>query len=166
MSVQPIIATLKQLEQCYEQMMEQGHRKTQIIIRNEINELMKIMIAEKGIMRKIQEAEDVLSEQSQAFIRSKGIKSQLKLTISELLKLVFNAEEKLALKEAQQSLNDLLHQMKQLNDHNQQLLEQSLQFANYQLDLMVEHPEDNAFYKRPDHARNAYYPAGKLDTRG
>lgn len=166
MSVQPIIAALHQLEQCYEQMMEQGNRKTQIIIKNDINELMKIMIAEKGIMRKVQEAEDALSEQSLAYIRGKGIKSQLKLTVSELLKLVFNAEEKLALKESQERLNDLLLRMKQLNDHNQLLLEQSLQFANYQLDLLVEHPEDNAFYKRPDQQRGSYYPVGKLDARG
>lgn len=164
-TVRSLIETLERLNDLHVDMLEIGERKKQAIIRNDIDELTKTMQQESKKLKQITEAEAQRQEAVYAFLREKGIKSNLNLTITELLRLVFHPDEKKALTEAQQSLGDTLQRMKRLNAHNQELIEQSLSFVTFSLDVMIGGPEDEAVYHNPTGQAPVVNRSGWLDTR-
>lgn len=165
MEIESVITCLHTLEAHYQELMENSRKKTRVIIENDIEQLMKFTQIEKNVTKRINETEQKLLESSYAFIHSKGIRSQLKLTVSELAKLVFDPEQRQRLQEIQKQLNETLKQLKQLNDHNQQLLDQSLQFVNFRLDLMIEYPDEGMVYKHPNQDNRSVWTSGRMDTR-
>ena len=165
MEIGAIVDQLNILDGYYKELIEVANRKTRIIIENDIDQLMRCTQTEKSLMKQITDAENQLLEHSYAFIQSKGIRSQLKLTVTELSKLVFDPDQRQRLRAAQVQLDATLRQMKELNDHNQQLLDQSLQFVNFRLDLMIEYPDEGVVYKRPDQDHRSVWTSGQLDTR-
>ncbi|MGZ9586270.1 flagellar protein FlgN [Paenibacillus marinisediminis] len=165
MEIGAIIDNLYTLEGYYQELIESARRKTRVIVENDIDQLLKCTQAEKSLMKQIAEAEQQLLDRSYAFIQSKGIRSQLKLTVTELSKLVFDPDQRQSLRAVQLKLNDTLESLKELNDHNQQLLDQSLQYVNYRLDLMIEYPDEGLTYKRPEQSNRSVWTAGRMDTR-
>lgn len=166
MEIKSVIESLEELDTCYQKLVEQARIKTRIIIENDIDKLMRITQGEKNLLKGIAAAESEFQEHSYAFMQGRGIRSRLKLTVSELARLVFKPDEKQLLLAAQVKLNDTLKMLKELNDHNQQLLDQSLKYVDFRLDLMIEDPTADYIYKRPDQGGRSTASTGRYDNRG
>lgn len=98
-------------------------------------------------------------------MREKGIRSQLQLTVTEMTRLVFNPDEKTELLDVQRQLMDRLTELKELNQINRELIEQSLAFIDYSLNLLVSRPEDDMLYQNPNQPSTAGKSRSMFDTR-
>lgn len=165
MSVQGLIDALKQMDESYEALFEVMLEKKQAIISNEYDELVRTMSKESKMLKGIEEREQQILASAQLFLQSKGIKSQLKLTITELQRLVFDPDEKRALAEVQQRLSERLSKLKQINTLNQSLIDQSLSFIDFSLNLMAGDMDDEATYSRPQQQERKTSARSNFDTR-
>ncbi|MFB5674716.1 flagellar protein FlgN [Paenibacillus terreus] len=165
MSLQLVIAAMEQLIELHEELISVGHNKKQAIIDNDISALSRTLAQETRLLKKVSEAEERRIEGLNGFLREKGIRSQLKLNITEMTRLVFDPEEKQRLISVQERLSKVLHTLKELNSVNKELVEQSLAFIDYSLNLLVEKPEDNMLYQHPVKQRNDSPSRSFFDTR-
>lgn len=155
MSVKDLIQTMDQLNQIHESLLELSKSKTSILVQNQVDQLNQIVNKENSLMKQITKLDhqriDIISQ----FLLLKGYKPNAKITVDDLTKLVFKAEEKMALKSAQEKLLGTIEQLKQLNQVNQKLIEQSLAYIEYSMDLVLGPPEDEVVYHKPTHQQNS-----------
>ncbi|MCM3493482.1 flagellar protein FlgN [Paenibacillus sp. FSL K6-1566] len=165
MSARSIIDYMKRQDELHRQLIEAGNDKKQAIIANDVERLAAVMNRENRLLKQVAETEALRQGAAEDFLREKGIRSQLQLTVTEMTRLVFNPDEKTELLDVQRQLMDRLTELKELNQINRELIEQSLAFIDYSLNLLVSRPEDDMLYQNP----NQPSPAGKgrsmFDTR-
>ncbi|RUT33278.1 flagellar protein FlgN [Paenibacillus zeisoli] len=165
MAVQALVDSLSKLDEAHLVMLDCAVKKRAAIMKNNVEDLIGILNQESRIVKQIEQLEDTRMTACYAFLQERGVKSQLNLTITELSRLVFDPEEKKSLLDMQKQLSDTLHRLKELNDLNQKLIEQSLTFLDYSLDLLVGEPEQAATYQHPADKSGGRGRPGLFDTR-
>ncbi|BFH65564.1 flagellar protein FlgN [Paenibacillus azoreducens] len=148
-SIELLITVLENLDVQHQQMLEIAKSKKNAIIGNDIDTLVKLMNQETKGLKQIELLESKRAEIAQQYLHERGIKSQLNLNITELIRLVFDVEDKKRLQSVQKQLSDTLHSLKQANDLNQKLIEQALSFIDYSLNLLVDTPYQEVTYQNP-----------------
>lgn len=122
-------------------------QKTEVIKSGDFNDLNNLIIEEKKHIQAIQKIEKKLFNETEHFLKLYGITSE-KLTLTDCIEISSN-EEKQILIEKKSDLAELVIRLKQQNSLNQQLLEQSLQFVNISLDMLL--PAIDSFnYEHPN----------------
>lgn len=154
MSIQPVIETLDRLSELHTQLLSIAEEKKDIIVRNDVDALALLTSREGRLIKQINEVDEERVHAMHAFMKEKGIRSALQLNVTELSRIVFNPDERVQLREAQVRLSDLLHELKRQNETIKDLLQQSLDFVDYSLNLITSRPEDDSIYKRPDQAQS------------
>lgn len=165
MAIQRLIDALNQLVDVHQTMLASGQAKKEAIMKDDIESLIQIMNQESRMMKRIAALEEERVAACQVFLQEKGIKSALNLTITELARLVFDPEEKKALLHTQKALSKTLNELKFINDLNQKLIEQSLAFVNYSMDLLGASPMQEATYKPPTDKPTGSKGPGFFDAR-
>ncbi|AIQ14819.1 flagellar protein FlgN [Paenibacillus durus] len=165
MALQNLIDSLESLNELGEKLLQLSEHKKQAILSNDFDELTRTTMGESVLLKAINKQEAVRQEMAHAFMREKGIKSHLDLTISEISRLVFEPEEKARLLNAQKMLVSTLRELKRANDLNQNLVSQSLSFIDFSLNLLI--GEEESTYTRPDQSQTVRTPKrnGIFDAR-
>jgi len=148
MPVQRLIAVLEQLSAAHEAMIELADQKREALVRNAVDEVSAVVQKETKWMRAV---ENLLKEQRDAtveFFRSRGFQPTRAVTVTELSRMITDRADKETLLQARDRLSDVVARLQAKNDLNQQLIEHSLAFINYSLDL-VAGPEDDLMYRNP-----------------
>ena len=117
------------------------------------------------LVKKVAVADEARINGVYSFLQEKGIRSQLNLTITEITRLIFDLEEKNQLVALQTKLHDRLIQLKELNAVNKDLIEQSLTFIDYSMNLIVNQPEDHMIYHDPSKQKLDMPNRNYFDTR-
>ncbi|MBD0384184.1 flagellar protein FlgN [Paenibacillus sedimenti] len=164
MSIQSLLETMDQLQEAHETLLGLAQEKTQVLVRNDVDQLNMIVNKENKWVRTITEANQQRVQLIGSYLISRGYNPNPKITVSDLVKVIFKAEDKQALSEAQQKLLATIKELKDCNEINQQLIEQSLAFINYSLDLVIGAPEDDMVYRNP-HQNKSGNRIGMFDTR-
>lgn len=165
MTVQAIVQWLSQLNDIHLQLLELGERKKQVLIDNHVNELTHLTNQEANLMKQVAELEERWLAEIANFLEAKGYTPDPSMTMSDFTKLIFNEDDKEALTAAQHQLLATVEQLKELNALNQQLIEQSLSFIDYTLDLMTEDPADTITYENPTKQGKSGSGKGIFDTK-
>lgn len=165
MSIQPLLETMNTLQEAHEALLELAGVKTEVLVSNNIDELNLIVNRENKWVRAIAEANQQRIQFIGSYLISRGYNPNPKITVSDLIKVIFKAEEKQALMEAQQKLLVTIEKLKSSNVINQQLIEQSLAFVDYSLDLIIGPPDDDVVYKNPNQTKSSNRQ-GLFDRRG
>ncbi|WP_334072160.1 flagellar protein FlgN [Paenibacillus sp. A14] len=165
MEVQKLIDGLNRMDELHVNLLEIMEQKKQSILNRNYEELVGTLSRESKMVKTIEECEQALLTSAQEFLHSKGIKSRLELTISEILRLVFDPEEKRALEEARVRLGKRLVELKQVNALNQELITQSLSFIDFSLNLMIVGEDDGATYSPPQGQDRKPAMRSMFDTR-
>lgn len=165
MAIQQLIDSLHELNEAHQNMLVSGEAKRTAIVANDIEKLIGIMNQESKLIKQISILEERRLAACQAFLKEKGIKSLLNLNISELIRLVFDPDEKAALKQVQSALSWTLQELKRLNDLNQKLIEQSLSYVDYSLDLLGAREEQDSTYQHPASKSSVQQKTGFFDAR-
>ncbi|MEK4055111.1 flagellar protein FlgN [Paenibacillus sp. FSL F4-0087] len=165
MAIESIIDVLEQLQAAHEDMLELGEQKKEAVVANKVETLIALINQETKLAKKIEMIEQQRLQAVHQFLEERGIKSKLNLTISELMRLVFDASEKKRLLQAQTSLTDVLQKVKFLNEANQQLIKQSLSYIDFFIETMSFHSESEATYQNPSEKPYGMARSGLFDTR-
>ena len=148
MVVQRLIGVLEQLTDIHEKLIECADRKREALIRNEVQDVAAATAKENQLIKSV---EELLAEKQKAthdFFRSLGFQPVREVTITEFSRLVTDSALKEALLAARDRLTATAERLKQKNELNRQLLEQSLDFINYSLDVLIG-PDDEPMYQNP-----------------
>ncbi|KZE70232.1 flagellar biosynthesis protein FlgN [Paenibacillus jamilae] len=165
MPLERLIDVLEQLDQKHLILLELAKSKKKIVMENDMDSLVQHLNQESRLLKQVEQLEEARMEVSYELLRERGIKSQLNLTITELARLVFDPEDKNKLLSVQSRLSHTLSELKEINEINQKLIEQSLVFIDYSLDLLVGRPNQEMTYMHPDQKSNQHARPGLFDTK-
>lgn len=166
MPLTTLIELLERLDEAHIQMLDLAAFKKKTIIDNKVDSLIDIMNRETKLMKQIGQLEEKRAEATYVFLQGVGIRSNLNLNLTELSRLVFDPEDKSRLVHIQQKLSGTLHRLKEANELNQKLIEQSLTFIDYSLDLLVGRPNQDITYHHPSDKGSSAARPGLFDARG
>jgi flagellar biosynthesis/type III secretory pathway chaperone len=164
-TILPLLELMGQLEAIHRELIGLAREKTPVLVRNDIEALNAIIHKENRLVRQVAELDRNRVQRTGEYLISRSYNPDPRVSVSDLIKIVFKAEEKKALMEAQRNLLDVLAELKRLNQVNQKLIEQSLDFINFSVDLLVEDPNQDLFYKAPTAPTGGKARNGLFDTR-
>ncbi|MFD0680761.1 MULTISPECIES: flagellar protein FlgN [unclassified Paenibacillus] len=165
MAFQALIQTMTELNEIHDTLFELAELKKQVLIRNDVEQLTQIVSKENKLVKQIGELDRQRVEVIGQFLIEKGYKPNPKVTVSDLTKIIFNIDDKKTLLGLQKQLLATIRKLRELNQLNQQLIEHSLSFIDYSLDLYVGPPEDDIIYSKPRQNTNGNKRLGIFDTR-
>jgi flagellar biosynthesis/type III secretory pathway chaperone len=166
MALTTLLELLERLNEAHIQMLDLAAAKKQTIMDNKVDVLIDILNRESKLMKLIGQLEEQRTQAAYDFLQGVGIRSNLNLNLSELSRLVFDPEDKSRLLHIQRKLSDTLHRLKEANELNQKLIEQSLTFIDYSLDLLVGRPNQEITYHHPSDKGSSATRPGLFDARG
>ncbi|MED4586197.1 flagellar protein FlgN [Brevibacillus choshinensis] len=123
-------------------------QKKEILIKGKMDELIAVTRQEQKIIKGI----DAVEQTRLQLVKQISVEKNVPLTegsLSELIRLSTNAQEKVCLSTYRNELIRIVSELRDANELNQQLLEQSLSFVNLQLDMLMDRPEEDYIYKKP-----------------
>jgi len=123
--------------------------KKESIIHNRIEEVNIATMKETKLIKPIPELETSIRGNMTKLQRELGFRPKLKMTLTELTQLLTNPAEKQLITHAQQQLEHFSLELKRANELNQQLVQQSLQYVHFSLDVLCGPEEDEMTYKKP-----------------
>jgi flagellar biosynthesis/type III secretory pathway chaperone len=151
LSAQQIINMMEKLVDVHQTLNEQGVRKTEILKTGEMKALEALMKEEEATVSQLKAFEDERNAAVDSFLEQKSILPG-NVTIEALIKFVKPEEQDRLTAVHQMLLNEIVA-LKQRNELNQQLIQQSLQFVNLSLN-MVQPQAQPTNYDRPGKQKN------------
>ena len=153
--LEAVLQTLDQQIEVHRKLLDLSEQKKHAIVRNEIDSLMQVTQKETKLAKQAEELEAARIEAVNAFMRSKNMFVTAAITIGTLIRFVTRAEDKQALAVRRDELVRLTGHLKEANELNRQLLEQSLAYIDYSINLLVG-PDQEAVYHPPQLEQHAY----------
>ncbi|WP_434749186.1 flagellar protein FlgN [Paenibacillus amylolyticus] len=160
-----LIAVLEQMEQSHRDMLALCQVKREVIVKNDVDQLIAIMNKESKFMKQQEPLDTERLHAVHELLQERGIKSMLNLNITEISKLIFDPADKQRLFEVQKKLAGTLQELKDINQLNQKLIEQSLMFIDLSMDMFASRPEQDATYQHPADKQGNPGRIGLFDTR-
>ena len=134
--MQELIATLRKEQEAYQELLPVVEKKTQAIIANDLKLVQDITEIEQSAIGKIGSLEQKRTE----IMNNIGVVLNKKvpdLTLPNLIKLLDRQpQEQQALGEIHKELTALLKRLSEVNGHNRNLIEQSLEMISYNMNLL------------------------------
>jgi len=134
--MEELIATLRKEQEAYQELLPVVEQKTQAIIANDLQKVQTITETEQSAIGKIGGLENKRTEimQNISVVLNKKLSE---LTLPDLIKLLDRQpDEQEALKEIHKELTDVLKRLSEVNGHNRNLIEQSLEMISYNMNLL------------------------------
>ncbi|HEY4391648.1 MAG TPA: flagellar protein FlgN [Paenibacillus sp.] len=163
--IEELIGSLDDLSEQYDILLDIMQQKKEAIIANNYDDLVQVLSRESKLVKSIQSREEQIRSSAHQFLESKGIKSRLELTITDILRLVFDPEEKQRLSSSQQRISEQLEKLKRTNELNQELIGQSLQFIEFSLNLMSGGFDEESTYAPPQSQEKRTSSRSNFDIR-
>ncbi|WP_127581211.1 flagellar protein FlgN [Paenibacillus koleovorans] len=160
-----VLKVLDRLIELHEALLTLGGQKRPVIVANQVTELTQITQRESKLVKEIGLLETERVKAVQAYLGSSGIFATAAMTISDFIRFVHRLSDKEALQSRQQRLVELIGELKRVNELNRQLLEQSLSFVNYSIDLMVGPDEQESTYRHPEQQDHGGYQRSMFDRK-
>jgi flagellar biosynthesis/type III secretory pathway chaperone len=156
---------MTKLIQVHLTLLDLAEQKTNILLSNQVDKLNQIVNKETTLMKQITLLDLQRIEDISGLLMEKGYKPNPKITVGDLIKLVIKVEDKKLLSDAQKQLLDTIDKIRELNHLNQKLIEHSLAFIEYSMDLVLGPSEDEVVYKNPSHQQLGLKRNGMFDSR-
>lgn len=162
MNAETIIATLEKQAEVYDQLLALAKEKTPYLVHNKVDLLNATIQKERKLLKSAEELEQQRMRLSGQYFTNLNMLRYKGGKISEMIKTVTSPHEKARLTELHRQLAGALEELKHVTQLNQQLIEQSLKFIDYTIDLMADdpngdytyqHPQNNSAYGKPPQAR-------------
>lgn len=140
-----LLEVMRKESDIYEELLGIEKDKKQVIIDNDVKALEAITAKEQGFVKAIVNLESLRAEVIDGFCKLRGI-SVIK-TIDDIMAQL--EEGKAALVEAEkQRLSAIINELIEVNNLNTSLLEDSIDYINYTMDLLTSTEEGDNTYDR------------------
>jgi len=163
-----LIDTLEKENTEYESLLELGLEKTGIIIRNDVDELSRMVEKEQLVMERIIALEKKRTEASNdiADVLNKDVKT---LTLTRLIELLSSQKkERDALVSIHDRLSLTMKRMVDVNERNKALLDESMDMLRFEMNLVQSirrGPETNNYGRDAYISNNYSLPDNKFDKK-
>lgn len=165
MSLPVLFEVMEQMIVHHDALLGLSEQKVDVLVGNKVDELNRIVHKEAQLVRQLADCENRRMDAVNQFLISKGFRPTPHITMNEVIKLIFRQEDKETAQRLQKSLLTRVDKLKLLNEKNNQLIEQSLAFIEYSLDLVIGPPEDDTIYQNPALRNAGQKRNGYFDTR-
>lgn len=165
MSFEAVLQTMSELNDVHLTLLELAEQKKHALIHNQVEQLTQIVTKENKLLKRIGELDQQRVDAIGNFLIEKGYKPNPRVTVSDLTKIIFNAEEKRILVESQKQLLATIRKLREHNELNQQMIEQSLAFINYSIDIMSGSDGDELIYSNPNQTTPGSNRRGLFDAK-
>lgn len=135
-NIAKILHVLEKEKTIYEELLTLSQEKKNVIIAGKIQELDNFLKVEGNIILEISKLEDEREIAAEALAKQLGC-SREELTISYVCDTVKD-ERCSKLREVANSIGETLSRLKEINDQNGKLIEQSLEYINFSMNLMAD----------------------------
>jgi flagellar biosynthesis/type III secretory pathway chaperone len=167
MPITAVIEKLEELNVLHQKLLDMGQLKKTVLVNNQVNELALFVSQESKLLKRVAETEAEWRKAIVAFLQDSGMKPDPSFTVSDIMKLVYNIDDRRALGNAHQALMGTMNQLKDSNALNQELIEQSLAFINHSMDLYMGDSGQDATYQNPAQVTAFHSDKRRMfDTRG
>lgn len=163
--MEAILQALDRQIDVHRALLKLSRQKRDAIVHNRIDELSRITGNENKLIKLAEELEAARIEAVNAYMRSKQLYVTAAITVSTLIRFVVRLEDKEALTKRQQELVRLIEELRRENDLNRQLIQQSLAFIQYSLDLLVVPDDQDAVYRNPSQSVSTAARSTLFDTK-
>lgn len=130
-----MIEIVKKLSDYHQQLLQLSKQKTDLIKDAKSEELVKVLVKERQLIQQIEQVENERESVVNQFFKTKGIEPQDK-TVTELLTHVTHLEEKRLLEQSVTSLIEQIVLLREREQLNNTLLQQSMQFVQLTLEML------------------------------
>lgn len=115
--------------------MQLSKQKTELIKRSKSEELVKLLVKEKQLIQHVEQTETKREAIVDRFFAEIGVQPKEK-TVTELLTYIDHEEQKVALEQSVTKLIEKIVLLREQEDLNNRLLQQSMQFVQLTLDML------------------------------
>jgi flagellar biosynthesis/type III secretory pathway chaperone len=165
LTIQGLLQTMIKLIQVHVSLLELAQQKTNVLVLNQVDKLNQIVNKETSFMKQITSLDLQRIEDISILLLERGYKPNPNITVGDLIKLVVKADDKKLLSDAQKQLLGTIDQLREKNQLNQKLIEHSLAFIEYSMDLVMGPSDDGVTYQNPSHQQQGLKRNGMFDSR-
>ncbi|HEX7055742.1 MAG TPA: flagellar protein FlgN [Bacilli bacterium] len=163
MPIHEVVEALEQLKAHYRNFANLAEQKKQALIKNQVDRLTAIVQQESRLIKQTSVAEQEWMRAASAFLRENGAHPETAVTMTAIAEMAGEQAQKDKLLRMRDELLADIKQLQDYNETNRQLIEQSLAFVNYSLELLTDSPENEAFYRHP--SQQAKTQSGIFDRK-
>ncbi len=145
--IQDIIRIMEELKVAHDDLLILENQKKEALVHDLADELVKLLHKQTKLVRKISGLEQDRQQVVEQWLSQKGIPNG-RMMLANLIKLVPHHKEKESLRRLGGELQDLVEKIREINQFNQQLIEQSLSLIDFTLRLVTDEPERYMTYGR------------------
>ncbi len=149
-----LVSNLKQQIEYYEELLQISTEKTKVIVANDIESLSKINTVENMLVVRLEKLDKKNREVISDIIMVTGRKVD-KLTVKSIA-TVLSKDEGAALEKLADELVDVATRMKEVNDKNKLLVDTSIEYSNFSMNVYRELLDKNV--------KVTYDNNGKIDN--
>lgn len=135
MSVQPILESLEKLIDIHQLLLDVSKEKTEVVKEGSVEKLQKILAKEHKLIRVLEQAEQKRQELVDEWFTQNRIPMETDRTITNMLELTHEPEKE-NLEELTVSLTMVITELKQQEQLNQALIDQSMKFIQMSLSMI------------------------------
>jgi flagellar biosynthesis/type III secretory pathway chaperone len=134
-SVNSIIEKLEKLVDMHNQLIQLSLDKTTIVKNGEVDKLQPLLVIERKLVQQLEKAEEARKKDVDEWFASRGL-PQEDATITNMLNHLQDEEEQNALETSAVRLMEAIIALKQQEQLNIALIQQSMQFVQLSMDLL------------------------------
>lgn len=132
-SLTELVSILQEQKKIYDDLLELSRQKQKILIKGDITALETITVQEEGLVLQAGKLEEKREQCLGTLAEAYGWAREM--TLADFLPLV-STEERIELEKIHEDFSMCLNDLRRLNHENTELLEQSLQFVNFTVDVL------------------------------
>ena len=134
MSVKTIIQSLERLIRFHKDLLDISEQKTVLIKDGSIEALQALLVKESKEIRLLEQEEEKRQSEVEAWFQQRKINQDA--TLTNMLEIITDASEQKGLEETTIKLTEVITKLKQQEELNQSLLNQSIKFVQLTMGLM------------------------------
>jgi flagellar biosynthesis/type III secretory pathway chaperone len=136
MSIQAIIRSLEELIRSHEDLLDISEQKTALIKDGSTEELQPLLVKERKEIRLLEQAEEKRQSGVEAWFLERQAGQDQDATLTNLLEIIADETEQKKLEDTTIKLTEIITKLKQQEELNQSLLNQSMQFVQLTMGMM------------------------------
>ncbi|WP_084063227.1 flagellar protein FlgN [Ornithinibacillus halophilus] len=133
--MEAILQNLQKLTKFHQDLLKVSEQKTDAVKDGDTDQLQSLLIQERKYTQVLERTEEKRTELVQNWFKQKGIAPE-EPTITNMLKALTDDEDKQLLEKQTVELTEAIVKLKQQEELNMALIQQSMQFVQMSLDLM------------------------------
>ncbi len=135
LSIQPIIQSLEKLIGLHESLLEISKQKTAVVKEGAVENLQSLLLKERKHVQALEQAENKRQKAVQVWV-SEYSPDLEQATITGILEVIDDQQSKKELENVTITLTETITELKQQEQLNQSLIQQSMQFVELSLNMM------------------------------